>query len=70
MCFGALKRTVLLGGTFEHQQHMFWFRNKKTIFQFLDALIFFSRADPGFLERGFICIKVWVFALLILLNLT
>ena len=23
-------------------------------------------ADPGFLERGFICIKVWGFALLIL----
>ena len=22
--------------------------------------------DPGFLERGFICIKVWGFALLIL----
>ena len=23
-------------------------------------------ADPGFLEKGFICIKVWGFALLIL----
>ena len=25
-----------------------------------------SEVDPGFLERGFICIKVWGFALLIL----
>ena len=25
-----------------------------------------SGADPGFLEKGFICIKVWGFALLIL----
>ena len=25
-------------------------------------------ADPGFLERGFICIKVWGFPLLILSN--
>ena len=25
-----------------------------------------TRADPGFLEREFICIKVWGFALLIL----
>ena len=25
-----------------------------------------SGADPGFLERGFICIKVWGLALLIL----
>ena len=23
-----------------------------------------ARADPGFLERGFICLKVWGFALL------
>ena len=26
-------------------------------------------ADPGFLERGFLCIKVWGFALLILSHL-
>ena len=26
-------------------------------------------ADPEFMERGFICIKVWVLALLILSNL-
>ena len=25
-----------------------------------------SEADPGFLERGFICFKVWGFALLVL----
>ena len=25
-----------------------------------------SGADPGFLERGFVCIKVWGVALLIL----
>ena len=25
--------------------------------------------DPGFLERGFICIEVWGFALLILSNI-
>ena len=27
-----------------------------------------SGADPGFLKRGFICIKVWGFSLLILSN--
>ena len=27
-----------------------------------------SGADPGFLERGFICLKVWGFALLFLSN--
>ena len=27
-----------------------------------------SGADPGFLKRGFICVKVWGFALLILSN--
>ena len=26
----------------------------------------YTEADPGFLERGLICIKVWGFALLIL----
>ena len=26
----------------------------------------YSRANPGFLERGFVCIKVWGFTLLIL----
>ena len=31
-----------------------------------DDKIDISRADPGFLERGFIFIKVWGFALLIL----
>ena len=31
-------------------------------------LIMKSGADPGFLERGFICLKVWEFALLILSN--
>ena len=29
-------------------------------------MLLWSGADPGFLERGFICIKVWEFALLIL----
>ena len=32
------------------------------------VLMIFSGADSGFLERGFICIKVWGFALLILSN--
>ena len=30
-----------------------------------DAMHMVTGADPGFLERGFVCIKVWEFALLI-----
>ena len=32
----------------------------------IKAFISTAGADPGFLERRFICIRVWVFALLIL----
>ena len=38
----------------------------RKIMLLLDDKIDISRADPGFLERGFIFIKVWGFALLIL----
>ena len=30
--FWVLKRTLSLRGSFEYAQHMFWLRNKKTIF--------------------------------------
>ena len=36
--------------------------------EFKRFLSMLQGADPGFLERGFICIKVWGFALLILSN--
>ena len=32
----------------------------------LDLLYLWAGADPRFLKKGFICIKVWGFALLIL----
>ena len=45
-------------------------RNKKNIknkLSFYNGICYsFSGADPGFLERGFICIKGWGFVLLIL----
>ena len=41
---------------------------KKTTVTFVvnGALGLMAGVDPGFVERGFICIKVWGFALLIL----
>ena len=39
-------------------------------YKFKESLYAYARADPGFLERRFIFIKVWGFALLILSNLT
>ena len=32
MCFGCLKEPSHRDGSFEYPQHMFWWRNKETIF--------------------------------------
>ena len=34
MCFGCSKEPSQWDGSFEHPQHMFWLRNKKTTFQY------------------------------------
>ena len=39
-----------------------------TVAKDLSVLHMCPRADPRFLERGFICINAWLFALLINLN--
>ena len=35
MCFGCSKEPSHGEGSFEFPQHMFWLRNKKTIFQYV-----------------------------------
>ena len=44
MCFGCPKESSHRDGSFEYPQHMFWFRNKKNIFQ-ICTLIWGPEAD-------------------------